>query len=203
LHCSTCGAQNADGVIACAECDEPFSGDFVEGAHPPTWLQTIPAWLRWIVALPGVAIIGSIVVRRLEFAGLDDISSGIFYPSAVALAMFAAAHAAAFAAPSYRRLIGLAVAIAELSIFLGGLLSVFMLDSDRPPSYPVWIQVLYLVIPIAGVAGSALSLARSKSLVDEPMGTINLPVSDLGLRWGLGMSVALATGPHSKQSASS
>jgi hypothetical protein len=54
--------------------------------------------------------------------------------------------------------------------------------------------VLYLVIPMVGMAATARSLFGSAILVDEPMRAIRLPVTDIRLRWFLAISAALGAG---------
>jgi hypothetical protein len=192
MRCSTCGAHNEDGASTCVECDEPLSTSNAEGANALQWLETIPTWLRWIIALPGVAIGGAIVIRQLEFAGLRDVSSGIIYPAALALTILAASQIAAYAAPSHRYHVGLVVATAELAVFLEGLLVVAVLDANQAPSLPTWTLVLYLVIPSIGAIASVASLGGSRSLADAPISMLNLSNSSVGVRWLIGVSLAVS-----------
>lgn len=194
MRCSTCGALNEDGAINCGECDEPIAQKVGCGADSIEWLDAIPDWLRWTVALPGIAIIGAIVDRQLEIAGFNDVSSGIVFPSAIALTIFVAAHVAAFAAPSYRKHVGLAIAFGEFATIFGPFLTVtiFRYQSSFYPAPS--ILVLYLVFPMVGVAAAARTLFGSATLVDKPMHAIGLPMTDPRLRWFLAISSALGAG---------
>jgi hypothetical protein len=117
VQCSTCGAHNPDGAITCAVCGEaPFAEVEFRG-NGYSWIAAMPLWLRWFIALPCVAILAAMAIRRLVYTGFDDVTSGIIFPAAIAVVMFGAAQIAAHFAPSYKKQVGLAIVFSELAVF--------------------------------------------------------------------------------------
>jgi hypothetical protein len=154
------------------------------------WFKAVPSWIRWLIALPAASIVGAIVVRRLEYAGVNDLSSGALYPAGIALTIFGAAHLGALAAPSHRKQVGLAIAFGELAVFLETYLAISIFGG--PTSFfPASIKVVYAIAILIGVSAAVAPLVARRSLSDESRLTIHLPRADVGLRRGLGIAVAL------------
>lgn len=189
VRCATCGAQSEDRATTCIECGESLVDEPKESSPWIESLASLPAWLRWIVALPVVSIVAAIAVRLLEYVGLRDPSIVVLPALAAAVVIYAAAHVAAFAAPSLRKHVGLVIAVAEVTVFFGVLLSVAMAGTDEPPPLVV---VLYTVIPLLGLAAAILSLSRNKSMIDEPMRILRHSVPGFDLGWFVTITGAFA-----------
>lgn len=188
--CPTCGAENDASLLNCAECDEPISDHRDERVRSPGWIETIPPWIRWVVALPGIAIVGSNVIRQLAYAGLNDVTSGLLYPSAIALSIFAAALLASIAAPSYRKHVGLAVAFGDASALYGLLLGVFVLEYIPAPSISALMLAAYIAAPAIGVTAAAFSINRIIRLAEGPREAPSLVAGDYVARLWLAVLAA-------------
>jgi hypothetical protein len=191
VQCSTCGAHNPDGAMRCAVCDEAPSAEVEESGTRLEWIAAMPVWLRWFIALPCVAIIGAMAIRRLVFTGFDDVTTGIIFPAAIAVVIFGAAQIAAHIAPSYKKQVGLAIVFSEVAVFC----SVFLNDlifSMFDTYSPAKIGSLNFIVPLLGAAAAIVSLIVSKTLTDEPVQLLDVRVTDVGLRRGLGIALALA-----------
>jgi hypothetical protein len=191
VQCSTCGAHNPDGAITCAVCGEaPFAEVEFRG-NGYSWIAAMPLWLRWFIALPCVAILAAMAIRRLVYTGFDDVTSGIIFPAAIAVVMFGAAQIAAHFAPSYKKQVGLAIVFSELAVFCAVFFNsvIFSMEEAHDPAR---VASLNFIVPLLGAAAAVVSLAVSKTLSDEPMQLVELRVTNLGLRRGLGIALALA-----------
>lgn len=187
MRCSCCGAVNADNADICIECDEPVAASAGGHRGAGAWFAAYPVWLRWIIALPVVAVVGAIIVRRLDYAGLSNSSSGIVFAAAIAVTMFCTAYVAALAAPSYRKHVGLAVVFSELAVFCTSAIAVFNGPSS---SFPTQESDAFFIVVLTGATVTIVSLAARKSLANKAFLTA-MPGSNVGLQRGLGIAVAL------------
>jgi hypothetical protein len=191
VRCSTCGGHNPDGALTCAVCGAAPSAEVDDRGVRLEWIAAMPLWLRWFIALPCVAIVGAMAIRRLVYTGFDDVTSGIVFPAAIAVVIFGAAQIAAHIAPSYKKQVGLAIIFSEVAVFC----SVFLNDlifSMVATYNPAKIESPNFVLPLLGAAAAVVSIATSKTLTDEPMQLMEVPATDVGLRRGLGIALALA-----------
>jgi hypothetical protein len=192
MRCSTCGAQNEEDAIRCVVCNERPYAESEDNGPRQAWLDAMPDWLRWFIALPGVAIAAAMIIRPLEHAGFDDATTGIVFPAAIAIVMFGAAQIAARTAPSYKKHVGLAIVFAELAAFCMTFLYIMIFHSQTSP-YPTMVVSLNLIIPLLGAAAAVVLLGVGKTICDEPMKTLIPPGLNVGFRRGLGIALALAT----------
>ncbi|HEY7980147.1 MAG TPA: hypothetical protein VID19_01590 [Candidatus Eremiobacteraceae bacterium] len=105
--------------------------------------------------------------------------------------IFGAAQIAARIAPSYKKQVGLTIIFSEVAVFC----SVFLDDliySMFETYNPAKIGSPNFMLPLLGAAAAIVSLVVSKTLTDEPMRLVKVRVTDLGLRRGLGIALALA-----------
>ena len=159
----------------------------------------MPLWLRWFIALPCVSILGAMAIRRLVFADFfEAATSGIIIPAAIAVIVFGAAQIAARVAPSYKKHVGLAVAFSELAVYFAAFFysAVYSVSEPRDSMFesydPAKIASFNFIAPLIGAASAIVSLAMSKTSTDDPMQLVEVHATDLGLRRGLGISLALA-----------
>ena len=181
MRCPDCGALNKDSAIDCEECGFLLSEDRESSTILP-WIDALPGWVRWVLALPVIALAGAVVVRALLFAGIDD-SPGLIFPFAIAVAILTAGISAGRVAPVHGRYVGLAVAFADTIVFITALLFVFY-DASPPPELNV---VLYAAGGLAGIAAALFTLSKS-NIVRHGGSTLEL-FTDLGSRsnWSLGV----------------
>ncbi len=154
------------------------------------WFETVPGWLRWIIALPVVAILEAVIVRKLEGAGLRDFSNSIIFPVAIALTIFVAAHIAATAARSYRKQVGFAIALAELAIVCQSYLAFVTFGSTDSLFFPPRKPIEFFAVILIGVAATIASLVVKRFPIDEPFPAM-MPGGEVGVRRWLGISVAV------------
>lgn len=182
LRCPDCGALNDENALDCAECGLSVPGDLVGQTTPLPWIDALPGWVRWMLALPVIAIAGAVAVRALLFAGIDN-SPGLIFPFAVAVAILASAVWASRVAPSHGWYVGVAVAVADAIVFIAALLFKFY-DASPPSDLNV---VLYAAGGVAGVGAAAFTFSRG--VTSRHGGSTPELFADLGSRtnWALGI----------------
>lgn len=182
MRCRDCGALNDANAIDCSECGLPLSAGREASAMSSPWIDKLPGWIRWVLALPVITLGGAVVVRVLLFAGIND-SPGLIFPFAIAVAILAAAVSAARVAPVHGRYVGQAVAVADTLVFVTALLFESF-DASPPPGLSI---VLFATGGIAGTGAALFMLSRDG--VAHRGGSTPTLLADLGPRanWSLGV----------------
>ena len=182
LRCPDCGALNVSNALDCVECGLPLFRNHEGPSTSLLWIDALPGWIRWVLALPVIAIAGAVVVRLLLFVGIDDLP-GLIFPSAVAVAIVMAAISSGRIAPTHGRYVGVAVAVADTVVLITALLFKFY-DNPPPPELNV---VHYAIGGVAGL-GAAIFIIL-KGVTTGLDGSMPKLFTELGSRssWSLGI----------------
>lgn len=190
VRCPTCGQANEGYASACALCGMQL-GDESIGPQAPAFIQAIPPWLRWIIALPMCCVAGAVVGTQIEFLAFRDFSGGLLYAAAGALTIYAASNAAAYAAPWHRKQVGYVVALADFSVVIGAYLWVMLEDPSLRQLDPAWVSVANIVLPSIGTIAAVFAVSMNRSLGADRYFQGIPATLPLGLRWASSIALPL------------